>query len=643
MYKVIELGSEFIETGEPRIRLLDSNLIKTASTNIQAFWDTLDSSDKYAYLWVIGVSAYEYYGCNNNGDAFHEFELKNNHGTFVANAHVFLHHVNKDPKKSIGKPLYSFYNDNMHRVELILRIDKSLPTAKKVIADLKNGVLICVSMGCRVKFDVCSICGNKAKTRAEYCTHAKYNMKKILPDGRKVMVFNPEPKFFDISIVNKPADQMAMTLDKIASEGDSGEVRLSAALGEAEELHTKKLAALDKLSDIIKNVDGVVSGVKDNEDDVNVFTRIDPEKLDYPILGFDEMEKMDVAPDQLLQAITSFGAPPSLGEISYAYGKHHFGDEYSPELNAKVFSMLPSAIRLLRVCGAPLEQMSYPLFRHRRSFDIPEMVMDQVAPVAKTRVIIIKQASDKAYLDKFANDLKEDLYQELTNPLPGEFPIPIKKRSKVVDKIAPYVSLRSSKGPGFYDQYTYSDPRGKEYKASRRSAEIAEEQTSTPRAIKKLVGAALGAAALGALFAEPDLVKKILTTTGLGLGAATLFNSPDRKTIVTNEGVEIPATTLFTEKVAAINTQFLKDNAGALIGMSIPAALGLDYFINSRTKYKGIQEPEQYLTGSKKTRYELGKTVADAPVLTAVTGGVVGASAKPFFNTVLEALKKKRV
>ena len=157
MEKIIELGATVPETGEARVSLLNTAMVKTASSVIQDYWDTLEKSDRYAYLWVIGVSAQEYYGCNNNGDAFSEEDLKKCHTDFVTGAHIFLHHVNKDPARSIGKPVFSWYNEDMHRVELILAVDKSLPLAAQTLKRLEDGEQLYVSMGARLAYDVCSI------------------------------------------------------------------------------------------------------------------------------------------------------------------------------------------------------------------------------------------------------------------------------------------------------------------------------------------------------------------------------------------------------------------------------------------------------------------------------------------------------
>lgn len=57
-----------------------------------------------------------------------------------------------------------------------------------------------------------------AITRVDYCEHARRMMNRILPDGRKVFVFNDYPRFFDISFVFIGADKTAKVMVKIAEE-----------------------------------------------------------------------------------------------------------------------------------------------------------------------------------------------------------------------------------------------------------------------------------------------------------------------------------------------------------------------------------------------------------------------------------------
>lgn len=66
-----------------------------------------------------------------------------------------------------------------------------------------------ISHNCKVPYDVCSICDNKARSRIEYCGCMKKFAGQILNDGRRVYVDNPHPTWFDISGVYRPADKIA--------------------------------------------------------------------------------------------------------------------------------------------------------------------------------------------------------------------------------------------------------------------------------------------------------------------------------------------------------------------------------------------------------------------------------------------------
>jgi len=77
-----------------------------------------------------------------------------------------------------------------------------------------NGVAL---HNCKVPYDVCSICGNKAKTRAQYCDHLRYHMNKIPPGHtKKAYAINTLPRFFDISFVLIGADRIARVMKKVA-------------------------------------------------------------------------------------------------------------------------------------------------------------------------------------------------------------------------------------------------------------------------------------------------------------------------------------------------------------------------------------------------------------------------------------------
>lgn len=72
---------------------------------------------------------------------------------------------------------------------------------------------------CRVPYDICSWCGNKAATRDDYCTEEKCaaggckdhlaQLVKVAGDVHHLHVVNDQPWWFDISKVWRPADRIA--------------------------------------------------------------------------------------------------------------------------------------------------------------------------------------------------------------------------------------------------------------------------------------------------------------------------------------------------------------------------------------------------------------------------------------------------
>lgn len=169
---------------------------------------------------------------------------------------VLVHNCNKGPNaRAFGEVELSCWNPNMYRVELIVRIDRALAEkvgAHGVIDKIDHGQLPDTSMGCKVPYDLCSISTdwelyrkaltlfnpNKHRhpgiavleyhksvqpirglsiTRDDYSDYCKYMMNAILPDGRKVFVYNPFPRFFDISFVFFGAEKQSKMMAKLAS------------------------------------------------------------------------------------------------------------------------------------------------------------------------------------------------------------------------------------------------------------------------------------------------------------------------------------------------------------------------------------------------------------------------------------------
>lgn len=571
MYKVIDLGTEVASTGEPRVRTLETSLVKTASSEIQEYWDTLKQNDEYAYLWVIGVSAMEYYGCNNNGDAFTEADLKKTIPDWTANAHIFLHHVNKDPNKSIGKPVYAWYNNNMHRVELVLAIDKSANGAAHIVERIKNGDQLYVSMGCNVKYDVCSICGHQSKSRAEYCDHLRFNMKKILPDGQQVYALNPNPKFFDISIVTKPADPTAFALDKIASADNVSTYtcKTAAELGEESVALSTKVASLHKMADILKQVEGCVVASK-SIDAVKDIARCGFDELDYPEIPYHRLEANNINPLTLLHSLAELKSPVTLGDAYWMSGLPKMGIGMGTALH-----LLPDSLDMLADNPDTIPGIIHRLFAGQT----PPTPMQRTITIRIIRQPVVKRITLITRLNKFA---EQDIPANR-----NFFPIEFEDENGKLCRTTPYHIQANG--------LAVAVPNGKFTTIDGKYAKLLK--------------------ALGAMGLLASLGNKSITGSTLSLLSLIAGLGLDRKTSKTNyTGVEVPANA-WRQPIEKTGEKF---DLPLTVGLLAPAALALDYAYNKWKAEKNGMYPEDSLSN------EAGYFVSEHPVLGTVLGGVAG-------------------
>ena len=355
MDKLID-SSSFSE--DWKVTLLDAEsdgLEKSAAaTEVLDFTRDMERKDGKFYLHINAMGAGEYYGANRNGDYFPEDNLLQWYKTFETSpAHVFRHHVNKDPSIAIGKVIYSYYNPRMHRVELIAELDKAKAAAE--LRAIESGQFPMTSMACHTPYDVCSICNNKATNRAMYCSHLNTQLGQTLPDGKKVMSLNVGPlKFFDISMVIRPADITSSVLQKVASEMPiigSAEVAEMEGVTYEKQASIKKIAT-EKAADLIKEIPGditdssesleqILSSIKDPSEIVLenlknfplsdiittfAFLGINPSLrfLIKIIAGKQVGQREDEIADAALEALSSYGVDSI----------PHDAAEFVPELNS---------------------------------------------------------------------------------------------------------------------------------------------------------------------------------------------------------------------------------------------------------------------------------------------------------------------
>lgn len=271
MEKILSYDAEFEHTSEPRVRYVDrrdTRLLKLASDDSREYLRTVTPVPGHVIVLVLAMGATDYYGGNRNGDGFHEKPVYLDGRLLMSEAqslpqhyksfergHNFLHHINRDPAKAVGSVRKAFWNEKMHRVELLVQTSEA--KAPDIVRRIRDGESPGVSMGCKIDYDVCNICGHRAPTTRDYCDHVnnrdpRYGLGKILSDGRYCMVWNPSPRFFDISWVFKPADRIGYMLEKVAHTApyqlrSSGECALRMKLADEAADRWRKLAELSKV------------------------------------------------------------------------------------------------------------------------------------------------------------------------------------------------------------------------------------------------------------------------------------------------------------------------------------------------------------------------------------------------------------
>ena len=216
-------------SGDRNIRLIDPGIMKTASLYadpINSFISALQPKKDKIYVLLNAVSSGEYWGDNNNHDYFPDNVLRKYYKTYESLGNIYKNHKNNDPTTSLGRVVFSFYNPEMKRVELIIELNKQ--RANDIVGRIESGENLPVSMGMRTSHDICSICGHVARSLKEHCDHVKHQAGQVLPDGRKIYMINPEANFFDISFVLIGADPTAITIAKVASiNKDSSQIKKS--------------------------------------------------------------------------------------------------------------------------------------------------------------------------------------------------------------------------------------------------------------------------------------------------------------------------------------------------------------------------------------------------------------------------------
>jgi hypothetical protein len=541
MRKVYDLDSHFA-TGESTVQPV---LLWTPSgrPSWEGFSKTASEATDYikgvepkpgmSIVLVLALGAYETYDLNRNGDGFNEFPYKvgmkpscgcctaedgwvshsevlpQHYKSFEQFGKVYRHHQNKDPLKSYGDVLKAFWNPPMHRVELLIALDNA--KAPDLADRIASGEYPAVSMGCRIKYDVCTICGHRAPTRAQYCDHLKFGMRQVASTGLRAGALNPSPKFFDISFVIKPADQTGYMLKKVAEE-TAFSIRTSAEAGEYLDRVEEKRAAIQKVSDIDKVVRGVTVDHKTSPLSAQEAMLI----RQYQNQVMPAVRRMPVMDDHTITQLAKYPVSDTLSTFG-ADGMMLTGAEFTRLMMQKMTpgtSVPPEALDAVTALQGPVMEL---LAQH------PQL------------------------LDQLVNEAGLELNAQRVNPeIRGVAQKYVEKRATIGD----YLSRRlippsyRDEEPPMTDLLHVTDPAtGGKYQTTRGAAIAAHDEVAKKQLAKMLGGSAAllgaykvlssglpaaarplaaGTAALaGAKFLPPDYGPQYMTDEGLPVSSMT--------------------------------------------------------------------------------------------------------------------------
>lgn len=221
---------------------LDRQTLKKRASIFDNDYELFEKKPGHTYIHLISVAAGEQYGPNSradfyNGDSYrHDFPQPKAGGpsfiilkpglaathnkTFMEHGGVYTEHVSSlDGAKPQGYIVKAAVNPEMKRGELIIGVETDKWSDD--IHMLESGKPMKFSIGASAPYDICSICGNIATTEEGHCDHYKSMPGEFTADGDQVYVISDNCLFHDISRVKRPAEKIAFSIRKVASQGSS--------------------------------------------------------------------------------------------------------------------------------------------------------------------------------------------------------------------------------------------------------------------------------------------------------------------------------------------------------------------------------------------------------------------------------------
>jgi hypothetical protein len=195
-------------------------LVKTSSAlapGVQDFIGCLRPDPRYTYVLANAMGYSQYFGANSNTDwyGYNEhlcFDGLLHHWPDIGQnieadrakgkgwpygypcfygAACYAHHKNTDPQRlGFGDVIYVGTNSHMKRVELVMRVFNEEAVKKghtSILERIRAKERVDVSMGCKVPFDLCSICTDWDKIKTAWKT---YDPKKHRHPGIAILAYH---------------------------------------------------------------------------------------------------------------------------------------------------------------------------------------------------------------------------------------------------------------------------------------------------------------------------------------------------------------------------------------------------------------------------------------------------------------------
>lgn len=234
---------------------------------------------------------------NDNHDAWTCEDLTQDYKSF-RKATTFVEHDQR-LEQAKGKCIDATARDmgDTILIDVLFSVDRR---HKDLVANIENGIINAVSMGCSTARTICSICGNEATDPENYCNHLRSGNKgrifKIEGKNRRSAEICKGNTFFDVSLVANPAFAGAIFRKILSSSEVSHHLLANILNSKIEEMNVdnspQKNASNDTdVANFSIKSDGSIVIKTENKIYTTASKTLNPQEIENMILKTEQNEK----------------------------------------------------------------------------------------------------------------------------------------------------------------------------------------------------------------------------------------------------------------------------------------------------------------------------------------------------------------